>query len=86
MVPADRLEEFANSNVVSHNGVEDPFETEVGDAFKTVFEGIDAANGNGVGGRETLAGEEAEEGGFAGAVGSDKKGTGCWWEVEGDVL
>lgn len=34
------------------------------------LERVEAGDGDGVGGREALAGEEAEESGFAGAVGA----------------
>lgn len=84
-IAADGAQELVDANVGAHDGVEDPLEPQVGDALEAVLEGVDARDGDGVGGREALAGEEAEEGGFAGAVGADEAGARARGQVERDV-
>ena len=74
MVPADGGEEGRDVDVGAHDGVQDPFQAEVGYALKAVFEGVDAGDGNGGGWGETFAGEESKERGFAGAIG--------WWSTK----
>lgn len=64
----DRVEQGGDVDVGADDGVEHPFEAEVGDAFEAFFEGVDAGDGDGGGWGEPFAGEEAEERGFAGAV------------------
>lgn len=69
---ADAVEQGGHVDVGAHDGVEDPFETQVGDALEAGGEGVDAGDGDGVGGGEAFAAQEAEERGFAGAVGWGK--------------
>lgn len=84
-VAADGAQELVDADVGAHDGVEDPLEPEVGDALEPVLEGVDARDGDGVGGREALAGEQAQERGFAGAVGADEAGARPRGQVERDV-
>ena len=72
MVPTDGGQERGHVNVRAHDGIEHPFETEVGYAFEAVLEGVDACDGDGRGWGETFAGEEAEQGRFARAVGCSR--------------
>ena len=72
--PADGVQEGRHVDVGPHDGVEGPFQAEVGHPFETGGEGVDAADGDRGGGREPLAGEEAQEGGFAGTVGWGGRG------------
>jgi hypothetical protein len=69
VLPADGVEEGGDVDVGADDGVEHPFEAEVGDAFEAFFEGVDARDGDGGGGGEAFAREEAEESRFAGAIG-----------------
>ena len=70
VVPAaDRVEQRGHVDVGAHDRVEHPFQAEVGDALEAFLEGVDAGDRDGTGGGEAFAGEEAEERGFAGAVG-----------------
>lgn len=77
VVAADGGEERGDGDVAADDGVEDPFGAEVGDAFEGGGEGVDVGDFDRGAGGHALAGEEAEEGGFAGAVG---------WEGGGGVL
>ena len=69
MVAPHGGEEGGDINVGTDDGIQDPFETEVGDAFQAVFEGVVARDGDGRGWGKTFAREEAEESCLAGAVG-----------------
>ena len=73
MRAADGVKEGGDVDVGADDGVEDPFEAKVRYPFEAGGEGVDARDGDRGGGREALAGEEAEEGSFAGAV--------CWGKV-----
>ena len=84
-VAADGAQQLPHADVGAHDGVQDPFEPEVGHAREVLFEGVEAGDGDGVGGGEALAGEEAEEGGFAGAVGAYEEGAAGGGQVQGDV-
>lgn len=68
-VAANGGEQRGDVDVGAHDGVEDPFGAEVRDAFEARGEGVDAGDKDGAAGAEALAGEQAEEGGLAGAVG-----------------
>lgn len=84
-VAADGAQQLRDADVAADNGVEHPLEAEVGDALEGVLEGVDAADGDGVGGREPLAGEEAEERRLARAVGADEERARARRQVERDV-
>jgi len=86
VVPAHGGKERRDIDVGADDGVEHPFEAEIGDAFKGGAEGVDAADGDGRCGCEALAGEEAQEGGFAGAIGADEERSATGWEGEVYVL
>jgi len=66
---ADGGEESGHVDVGAYDGVEDPFDAEVGHAGEGVGEGVEGGDGYGGRGGHAAAGEEAEEGCFAGAVG-----------------
>ncbi|KAJ6438575.1 microsomal signal peptidase subunit [Purpureocillium lavendulum] len=84
-VAADGAEQLDDANVVADDGVEDPFEAEVGDALERLLEGVDAADGDGVAGREALAGEEPQQRRLARAVGADEQRARPRGQVERDV-
>ena len=86
MVPAHRGKERRHVDVGTDDGVEDPLETKVGDAYEGGAEGVDATDGDGGRGCEALAGEEAQQGGFARAVRADEERAAAGWEGEVDVL
>lgn len=86
MVPTHGGKEGRDIDVGADDGVEDPFEAEIGDAFEGGAEGVDAADGDGRCGCEALAGEQAQEGSFAGAVGTDEERSATGWEGEIYVL
>lgn len=58
MCASYRREELANSNVGSYDGVQHPFETEIGYTDERVLEGIKAGDGDCGGRSEPFAGEE----------------------------
>ncbi len=69
VVSTHRRQKRRDIDVGTHDRIEHPFEAEVRDALEAVFEGIDAGNGDCACRGETLAGKQAKEGRFAGAVG-----------------
>lgn len=69
VLSADGVEQCDHVDVGADDGVQDPFQAEVGYAFEAVLERVDAGDRDGVRGGHAFTGEEAEEGGFAGAVG-----------------
>ena len=69
VVAADGGEEFRDGDVCADDRVEDPLEAEIGSCRRGGGEGVEAADGDGVGRGEASAGEEAEESRFACAVG-----------------
>lgn len=44
VVAANALEELLDTDIGADDGIEDPFEAEVGYAFGALFEGVEAAN------------------------------------------
>jgi hypothetical protein len=69
VVPADGGEEFRNRDVGADDGIQDPFEAQVGGVFQAGAEGVDAADEDGRVRRQAFARQETEECGFAGTVG-----------------
>lgn len=68
-VAADAGEEGGDGDVGPDVGVQDPFAAQVGYSGEVVGEGVQGQDGDCVARGKALAGEEAEEGCFAGAVG-----------------
>ena len=68
-VSADGREQRGDGDVRADNGVEDPFQPEVGYSSEVVREGVEGTNCDCGRWGQPFAAEEAEEGGFAGTVG-----------------
>lgn len=69
---ADGIEEDGDGNVGADDGVQDPFQAQIGNAFETGRKRVDAGNCDGLGGSETLSGEKPEQGGFACSIGTNQ--------------
>jgi hypothetical protein len=69
VVAADRGQQRRHVDVGAHNGVEHPLEPEVRHTLEAHLERVDAGDGDGARRRHALAGEEAEERRFTGAIG-----------------
>ena len=84
VLATDAVEQLWDTDIRPHDRIQHPFDAQVGDAFETFGERVPSADGDGPCWAEPFAGEEAEEGGFAGAVGADEEGAGRCGEGEGE--
>jgi hypothetical protein len=85
-IATNRSEQLIDANVSSDNRVENPFETEISDALKTLLERINSTDRDGIARCKTLASEETKQSRLASTVGTNEKSTGSRRKVKGDVV
>ncbi|KAI1006767.1 hypothetical protein K3495_g1457 [Podosphaera aphanis] len=85
VIAADGLQELPDADVSAHDRIQDPLKAEIGDALEAVFEGVEAADADGIGGREPFAREQAEQRRLTGSIGADKEGPRPRWQRERQV-